>query len=586
MITKEEILLLLPPFKNERVVIKENQRVHDIINLILDAHEANGKYYQLFALKFDADNIEKICINISRFINANIRYQEESEEMQTVQIPSGFLTDGKGDCKHYASFAGGILSAINQLTGKKIKWCYRFCSYKMLDRSPHHVFVVVFDGVHEYWIDPVPGADKANPVWMIDKFIKTTSMPLVNVIGNIGGTDTDEQLSPEIHAAVNTLMSFDIVNSDGTVNWGRYEQAMQYLDPASKMQIQNAIDTITQGATLSGVISDALHAVAKVTLAIPRNAYLLLLRVNFKNWAEKAMDILQYGGKEKGDQLFNKWFSVGGSWDAFVKAVEEGHTKKSIGSASIGVEPVTTGVAAALTAAAPIIAALVPLIMTLVNGISKPQEPIYPGGTPVIDPNNPIYQQPTSTNFFDKIMDFVRANPLIVGAVAFGGYYFLSRKNKVGAAGDNNMLLIGGAGLAAFLLLRKKAGTTTPVVDMPVNNFPKPQLQITDNIVHVDPSGTTQPTTQPTTSTILPIDLTKDQPANDYPVDDRIYPDYDVKDYPVDVVEEPIMDSNYRDPGLVEDPFNSGGGGRIVDYGQPVDVVEDTMYLKPLNYTY
>ncbi len=165
--TAEKLLQHLPAFKNERVLVKKNQEVDHIIQLILDAHERYAKYYDQIAMYFDAPTTEEICSNIYSFLKDEIKYVEEGK-VQTTAVPQAILHLKKGDCKHYASFAGGVLGAINRLTGKRIKWCYRFVSNDPLVRTAHHVFVVVFDHGEEIWIDPVPGAEKATPFWQID----------------------------------------------------------------------------------------------------------------------------------------------------------------------------------------------------------------------------------------------------------------------------------------------------------------------------------------------------------------------------------------------------------------------------------
>lgn len=164
----EKLLRHLPPFRDERVLIKHDQKVSDIIHQILDAHKRYAKYYDAIALYFDATTTDEICTNIYSFLKDEIKYKEESDQEQTTALPGAILSWKKGDCKHYASFTGGVLDAINRLTGKKIKWCYRFVSNDPLRKTPHHVFVVVFDGDEEIWIDPVPGAEKANPFWQVD----------------------------------------------------------------------------------------------------------------------------------------------------------------------------------------------------------------------------------------------------------------------------------------------------------------------------------------------------------------------------------------------------------------------------------
>lgn len=174
----------LPPYKDEWVVIHPNQQVHDIIREVLDAHKEFAPYYDDIALYFDATTLDETCDDLYRFCKKNLRYKEEGEEQQTTALPTGLLKRGYCDCKGYAGFCGGVLDALNRLTGRKINWCYRFASYSPFDSTPHHVFIVVRDGSEEMWIDPTPNSDRMTPVWETDK--KISGMPLMRNIAGVG----------------------------------------------------------------------------------------------------------------------------------------------------------------------------------------------------------------------------------------------------------------------------------------------------------------------------------------------------------------------------------------------------------------
>lgn len=170
--TVYDLLDQLPPYKDQWILINDNQAVPDIINEVCDAHQEFATYYDNLSSFFYDDDTEITCQNIYRFLKENIKYKEESEKDQTSALPTGILIRRRGDCKHYSGFTAGILDSINR-NGTKIKWAYRFASYRWWDRTPHHVFVVVNPGTDkEIWIDPTPGADVMNPVWQIDKTVK------------------------------------------------------------------------------------------------------------------------------------------------------------------------------------------------------------------------------------------------------------------------------------------------------------------------------------------------------------------------------------------------------------------------------
>lgn len=188
-----DLLSRLPAYRDEWVMIEPKQTVKDIIHEVLNAHDEFAPYYDDIALCFDGDSVEEVCDKIGFFLSKNLYYKEETEDDQTTLIPAGILIRGSNknvgiDCKHYSGFSGGILDALNR-TGKKIKWCYRFASYRFHDRTPHHVFIVVNPGENEIWIDPTPKANVLTPFWQTDKKIKASPMAIRRNIGFIDDND-------------------------------------------------------------------------------------------------------------------------------------------------------------------------------------------------------------------------------------------------------------------------------------------------------------------------------------------------------------------------------------------------------------
>ena len=109
-----ELLQVLPPFTNSSVIIEKKQDVHDIINEVLDAHKYFASDYDIIYPFFDQGTMKEICNRLFDFCKKNIRYKIESEDLQTTKSPAAILATGEGDCKHYAGFIGGVLSAINR----------------------------------------------------------------------------------------------------------------------------------------------------------------------------------------------------------------------------------------------------------------------------------------------------------------------------------------------------------------------------------------------------------------------------------------------------------------------------------------
>ena len=178
MTTKKDVLRNLGNASGESVMIAQNQNVRDIINLIKIKHIKCVADYDRIADFFYDDDLRTMCEKLWKWCKKNIRYEIESEDVQTVSQPSVILARGTGDCKHYSLFIAGVLDALKR-KGHNIDWRYRFASYNIADATPGHVFVVVNDHGTEIWIDPVLDAFDYHKKFMcaIDKKISTFAKP-------------------------------------------------------------------------------------------------------------------------------------------------------------------------------------------------------------------------------------------------------------------------------------------------------------------------------------------------------------------------------------------------------------------------
>ena len=184
-VSKSQILDALPKYVNKRVTITEDQGVKDIISTMLKAHKEFEPLYNKIGYLFIGGDLQETCDNLYDFCKENLKYKEEEEDLQTVNAPQVLVTLGHCDCKGYASFICGCLSAIERNTGKKIDWEYCFASYEMFQRVPYHVFCMVQEGNKSYWVDPTPGAAGKKVMWWYRKKVKTGNMALVKVVGKV-----------------------------------------------------------------------------------------------------------------------------------------------------------------------------------------------------------------------------------------------------------------------------------------------------------------------------------------------------------------------------------------------------------------
>jgi len=185
MVTREEILQLLPRYNDSWILVKEKQHVKDIIKLICKRHIDFANDYDKIGSLFIGESLEATCNNLNSFCRRYLHYYEESEHEQTVGSPAAIVTRGKNpgvDCKSYALFNAGCLDAIQRLTGDVINWHYCFASYDIGQKTPYHVFVVVDTDEKQMYLDPTPGAENKQPVWIVNKKVETTGSKRVGFV--------------------------------------------------------------------------------------------------------------------------------------------------------------------------------------------------------------------------------------------------------------------------------------------------------------------------------------------------------------------------------------------------------------------
>ena len=293
----------LMPYGGNIRKIKADQTTGDIIDAIEKAHYQYQSDYAKIAKFFKGSTRRQTAKNIFNFLKRNIKYKIEPGSAQTVKSPAALLAHGYGDCKHYSKFAAGILENLN------IPYAYRFASYKYFYPQPGHVFVVVNPGTqNEIWIDPVlPEFDYKKPY----QYAKDKKMALYSISG---------------------------VNQGQTAQTNK--QARQAKQAARK----------AAGKTVGQKLAKGAKIVAKVAASPARNAFLLLVKINFANLAVK----LDKAWQKAPSKITNFWEAIGGNIAALKKQWEIGRSKRRIlgfeQNAEIGAAP-----AAAATAAAPIL---------------------------------------------------------------------------------------------------------------------------------------------------------------------------------------------------------------------------------------
>jgi hypothetical protein len=337
------ILGKLTPYAKKEVLLKESQSTTDIIKQIENAHDLYKNEYDKISDQFWKGNVVDSCKFIFDFLKKNVRYRIEPDSRQSVKSPAAIIATGRSvngynDCKHYSLFFAGLLDSWRR-KGKNIDWAFRFANYKLFNKSPHHVFVVVNPKKNEIWCDAVLEAFNQKKSYRnaIDKNIN--NMALYSISGFEDKKRRFERSFLVKHAPAKKV--------------NKFSRAQMF----SGMSKQFVFDPHAFGGLdMSGFKKKAknvFRGAKKVVLAPNRKAFLLLVQTNVFKIALHLYKALR---SPKRDRLLKTWIKLGGNPVTFEKIVTKAFLKYVRRHKVEGIGEVTT--AALLAAAAPILAAI------------------------------------------------------------------------------------------------------------------------------------------------------------------------------------------------------------------------------------
>lgn len=401
----------LPPFQNKRQVVVFNQSVGDIMQGILQTHSKYTKEYDILAPRFAARSAEKIARNVYDYLKAHTYYVVESDNRQTLRSPAAILALGANpkvglDCKSYALFIAGILSAF-QRKGMKINWCYRFASYRLTDKLPHHVFVVLNPGTdNEIFVDPVLPTFNNRKIYFYKIDRKPMALVAIAGVGRVKRTKSEK---------------------------------------------------VARRKALKAKIKNSIKKAGKIVLkfnpatAAARNSFLLLVKLNVFNLGRKLYQMQKVSEKK----LKSFWEKIGGNYRTLSIAIGQG-AKQQPQLSGVGFAP---AVPAALAAATPIIlkiknileesgidtkdigkkakelvaAAIEKKIEAKANAVANSEEGEQTPDPEYNDMNLPdsatqaLSAEDEPTEGGDEIAGIPK-NTLLIGGAALAAAYFLTRK--------------------------------------------------------------------------------------------------------------------------------------------------------------
>lgn len=396
----------LPVYRAKQKVLVYNQSTKNIIDELIKAHYIYAEDYKKIAKNFEGANDLQTAKNVFKFLKNNVRYVVDSEENQKIKSPSAIIATGACDCKCYSLFIGGILGAM------KIPFVYRFASYNK-SKSLGHVYIVMYYYAKEIYIDPV-----------LPKFNeqKKYTHKLDKMITSISGIGK----------------------------------------PAKRVAKQAA----KKAAVESGAKKAKLpfkKVLVKVAAVPARNAFLLLVKLNFQGLAVKLSNSL-INNSAKVEKI---WKDVGGKFDSLKKAIEQGSRKapvENLAADETFVDEEAIGAvtaAAAIAAAAPIILKVTNFLKSagidsskikqiaskeLVKSVNKAKDKIKAAAVkklPVSDSNN-VKLATSTTQSTETTQPFDESKSVDLENVT------------VTSSKKNNTLLYAAAAIAAVFLLTKK----------------------------------------------------------------------------------------------------------------------------------
>jgi len=300
--TGNQLLNYLPQYQGKEKILKDQQNTDDIINEILKGHNQYSNQYKNISSFFIGSTPKKTLNNIWNFLKKEVRYKVEPESKQTIKSPAAIIATGRttgSDCKNYSLFTAGILDNINKMGSQKIPFCFRFTGYKFFDSNPQHVFIVAY-----------PGTDQE--IWI-----------------------------------------------DAVLN--KFDYKKPYTLKIDKKPMLVGISGV--GAPPKTFAGKILRPVLKVAASPARNAFLLLVGLNFAGLATK----LDKANKLQPKALMDWWERLGGRIQNLLGMIERGAKKKRI----FGINNQIGSVEVAVATGSPILAS----VATFLKDVLKEAQP-------------------------------------------------------------------------------------------------------------------------------------------------------------------------------------------------------------------
>lgn len=291
-------LAAILPVTNESDILVDDQELEDIEQALMDTHRRHKSDYDKIANDFWTGDAVGTAKCLFDYCQKNIAYKIEPDTNQTVKSPGRILADGKGDCKHYASFINGVVDSL-QRQGRPIRSKYVFIS-DAPDKPIHHVFASVYpkgiSGKGEIWVDPVLAGFNRKPKYFKVKYM----IPKNGGIGKLTYlSGTDAPYFGDV-AEIGKRKHRNIFRE-----WGR---GLERTIKQTERQAERNFNTV-KNLTL------------KIGMAPARNSFMALLDINLFNLAVRMHEALK---TPKAAQMLRQWHDIGGDPNKLKNAIRNG----------------------------------------------------------------------------------------------------------------------------------------------------------------------------------------------------------------------------------------------------------------------
>ena len=347
------------------------------IDTIVEVTQANATQMCKFAEQFRGEDARKTAFNIWHYIKNNILYVRDIPGTEQIRTPQRTLADKKGDCEDYSILAATLLHCLGYTP------IYHVVGF---GHGYQHIFVVVdgvvLDGVMNTFGQYPEGIVRTKIVYPFEN--KSENPEKINITV-LAGEDLYKQAQEDIQPFIYGIDT----EGNALVDEDALPEVEDYLD-----YVENSINGLGSPDELGRLrfrlfkkrhkrsgrakkshkvgrfLRKVWHGVKKGTLAVPRNAFLLLVKENVLRLGSKLylgrlsesqakkinldMNIWRKA-HDAYDKIVRLWQKLEGKRSSLDKAIDHGikFLKKRNVISGLG-EPST--IAAAIASATPILA--------------------------------------------------------------------------------------------------------------------------------------------------------------------------------------------------------------------------------------